>query len=62
MTNSWLGTCEPEEFSKVLSKLGVVIPKPDLDIIFKHYDKDSKGSIDYKEFASLITGGSAPSQ
>lgn len=52
-----LGTCEPDEFSKALEKLGVVIPsKKDLDNLFKYYDTDSSGALDYKEFSAVITG------
>lgn len=57
MINQCIGTCEPEEFAKALEKLGVVIPtKRDLDALFKYYDTDNSGSLDYKEFSAVITG------
>lgn len=51
------GTCEPEEFVKAIEKIGVVIPsKKEADILFKHYDTDGSGSLDYKEFTAIICG------
>jgi hypothetical protein len=37
----------------------VVVPsKKDLENLFKYYDTDGSGALDYKEFAAAITGGS----
>ena len=52
-----LGVCEPEEFAKAIEKIGVSIgSKKDLETLFKYYDTDGSGALDYKEFSVIICG------
>lgn len=52
-----VGTCEPEEFQKAIEKIGVAInSKKDLQMLFQYYDTDGSGSLDYKEFSSIVCG------
>ena len=52
-----IGTCEPEEFQKAIEKIGVTIPtKKDLEMLFKYYDTDGSGALDYKEFSAILLG------
>jgi Ca2+-binding EF-hand superfamily protein len=52
-----VGTCEPEEFQKAIEKIGVTIPsKKDLEMLFKYYDSDGSGALDYKEFSAILLG------
>jgi len=54
------GTVEPEEFAKAIEKIGIMIPtRQDLDALFGIYDTDKSGTLDYKEFAIALTGGSS---
>jgi Ca2+-binding EF-hand superfamily protein len=54
-----LGTCEPEEFTKALEKIGLQLPsKAEVTKLFNHYDSDGSGSLDYKEFTLILLGGS----
>lgn len=50
-----LGTCTPNEFMKALIKIGVSSINPEnCGAIFKLYDKEDKGFLDYKEFVSNL--------
>ena len=52
-----LGTCEPNEFQKAIEKIGVSVgSKKDVETLFKYYDRDHSGSLDYKEFSQIICG------
>ena len=54
-----LGTCEPEEFSKALEKIGMQLPsKSEVTKLSNYYDTDGSGSLDYKEFTGILLGGS----
>lgn len=51
------GFVEPDEFAKAIEKIGIHIPtKQDLNALFKLYDKDNSGGIDYKEFGTELFG------
>ena len=40
-----------------MEKIGItVISKKDLEIIFKFYDRDGSGELDYNEFSSIVCG------
>ena len=40
-----------------MEKIGItVIGKKDLETLFKHYDRDHSGALDYKEFSQIICG------
>ena len=48
------GTIEPEEFKKALEALGCLFKDIELEALFKKYDANSNGKLDYEEFASFI--------
>lgn len=48
------GTIEPEEFRKALETLGCTFKDFELDAIFRKYDANSNGKLDYEEFASFF--------
>ena len=49
------GSVDPQEFAKVIEKIGIVIPtKQDLMNLFNLYDTDHSGALDYKEFSAMI--------
>jgi len=48
------GTIEPGEFKKALETIGCVFKDHELEAIFRKYDKDSNGKLDYEEFASFF--------
>lgn len=60
------GTVEPDEFSKAIEKIGIMIPtkqvslllytQQDLNALFGIYDVDGSGSLDYKEFSVALYG------
>jgi Ca2+-binding EF-hand superfamily protein len=37
-----------DEFDKVLEKTGMYYPKANIQQLFKHYDNDGSGQIDYR--------------
>lgn len=49
------GSVDPQEFAKVIEKIGIVIPtKQDLMNLFNLYDTDHSGALDYKEFSAML--------
>lgn len=48
------GTIEPNEFRKSLETLGCTFKTHEMDAVFRKYDKDSNGRLDYEEFASMF--------
>lgn len=48
------GTIEPEEFKKALETLGCLFKDHELDALFKKYDSNANGKLDYEEFASFF--------
>ena len=42
------------DFSEALKKIGLYLPMVDVKIIFKRYDTNADGRIDYKEFTEMI--------
>jgi Ca2+-binding EF-hand superfamily protein len=49
------GQCTIKDFIKAVEKIGVIFPKTnDMQKVFKNYDNDSKGIVDYKVFASYL--------
>ena len=48
------GTIEPNEFRKALETLGCLFKDHEIDAIFRTYDKDSNGKLDYEEFAGFF--------
>lgn len=44
-----------------MEKIGVVIPSQnDLDKLFRYYDTDGSGALDYKEFTGILLNKDAP--
>jgi Ca2+-binding EF-hand superfamily protein len=48
------GTIEPEEFRKALETLGCVFKDFEMDALFRKYDANENGKLDYEEFASFF--------
>jgi len=48
------GTIEPSEFKKSLETIGCVFKDFELDALFKKYDANGNGKLDYEEFASFF--------
>ncbi len=48
------GTIEPNEFRKALETIGCVFKDHEMDAIFRKYDKDGNGKLDYEEFAAYF--------
>jgi len=46
------GTIEPHEFRKALETIGCLFKDHEMDAIFRQYDKDNNGKLDYEEFAN----------
>lgn len=46
------GTIEPNEFRKALETIGCLFKDHEIDAIFRKYDKDSNGKLDYEEFSN----------
>jgi len=43
-------------FQKTLKSYGIHLEKDDADLIFKHYDKNNCGSLDYEQFMQGVRG------
>ena len=48
------GTIEPDEFRKALETIGCLFKDYEMDAIFRKYDANNNGKLDYEEFASFI--------
>jgi Ca2+-binding EF-hand superfamily protein len=48
------GTIEPDEFKKALETLGCLFKDHEIDALFRKYDSNSNGKLDYEEFASFF--------
>jgi Ca2+-binding EF-hand superfamily protein len=48
------GTVSKIEFRDTMDSLGVEVGKEEVDIIFKRYDEDFNGAIDYDEFLKMV--------
>lgn len=48
------GTIEIGEFRKALETLGCTFPTHETDAVFRSFDKDSNGRLDYEEFSSMF--------
>lgn len=48
------GTIEPNEFNKALETLGCLFLQPEMQAIFKKYDSNSNGKLDYEEFSMFF--------
>mmetsp|Transcript_29363 Transcript_29363/g.39699 ORF Transcript_29363/g.39699 Transcript_29363/m.39699 type:complete len:426 (+) Transcript_29363:331-1608(+) len=46
------GTIEPKEFRKALETIGCLFKDHEIDAIFRKYDKDNNGKLDYEEFSN----------
>jgi len=56
------GSVNFAEFTKVLEKSGMYYPEAQLKPLFGEYDRDSSGSVDYKEFAQIVFGEDSTTQ
>jgi Ca2+-binding EF-hand superfamily protein len=48
------GTIEPSEFYKALETIGCNFGEVEMDCLFKKFDSNGNGKIDYEEFASFF--------
>lgn len=47
-------TIIPKEFSQVLEALGCVFKDNEIDALFKKFDVNNNGKLDYEEFGNLF--------
>ncbi len=50
------GAVDINEFEKAMNKIGLYYTKQELEPLFRQYDTDRSGAIDYKEFAGIVFG------
>lgn len=50
------GAVNFNDFMKAMEKIGFYYPAQQMEPLFKGYDLDGSGSLDYKEFAAIIFG------
>jgi Ca2+-binding EF-hand superfamily protein len=50
-----------QDFMKAMEKIGLYYSEQELMPLFRHYDSDGSGSLDYKEFSAIIFGTDAGS-
>jgi Ca2+-binding EF-hand superfamily protein len=50
------GCVDLDEFCRVLEKSGMYYPREQLEPLFRQYDQDGSGNLDYKEFACIVFG------
>jgi Ca2+-binding EF-hand superfamily protein len=50
------GSVDFNDFIKAMEKIGLYYSGEQLQPLFKVYDSDRSGSIDYKEFSSIVFG------
>ena len=51
------GSVNFNDFVKAMEKIGLYYSPEQLQPLFKAYDTDGSGSLDYKEFSGIIFGG-----
>jgi Ca2+-binding EF-hand superfamily protein len=51
------GSVSFNDFVKAMEKIGLYYSPDQLQPLFKAYDTDGSGSLDYKEFSAIIFGG-----
>jgi len=50
------GSVSFQDFMKAMEKIGLYYSEQELKPLFKQYDADGSGALDYKEFSSIIFG------
>ena len=50
------GAVDLNDFEKAMNKIGLYYTQQELLPLFKQYDTDNSGSLDYKEFSTIIFG------
>jgi len=50
------GSVNFQDFMKAMEKIGLYYSQQELEPLFRQYDTDRSGSLDYKEFSSIIFG------
>ena len=50
------GNVQFNDFVKAMEKIGLYYSPEQLQPLFKQYDQDGSGSLDYKEFSAIIFG------
>ena len=50
------GCVDFNDFSKAMEKIGLYYGPQDLQGLFRVYDVDRSGAIDYKEFSGIVFG------
>ena len=48
------GTIEPNEFKKSLETLGCIFKEHEIDALFRKYDLNENGKLDYEEFSNAF--------
>ena len=56
MDDNGSGTLDPYEFNKAISDFGIDIDQKDQMTLFKCFDYDGNGEIDFNEFIRVIVG------
>lgn len=50
------GSVDLNDFMKAMEKIGLYYSKQELEPLFRAYDSDGSGNLDYKEFSAIIFG------
>ena len=45
-----------------MERMGLDVPRKDVDALFDSWDPDGSGTLDFKELQKVLRGGSAPKQ
>lgn len=53
------GSVDFNEFMKAMEKIGLYYTPAEMQPLFKQYDTDGSGNLDYKEFSAIIFGDEA---
>ena len=56
MDDNKSGSLDKFEFKKALKEYGFVLTEFQLSVLYKHFDRDGSGSVDYDEFLRTVRG------
>jgi len=50
------GSVNLNDFMKSMEKIGLYYSVQEMEPLFKYYDRDGSGCLDYKEFSTIVFG------